>query len=368
MKVAPAMILSTVLLGGTALIPTIANAAPLPSAHYSAQQTALVGKTLSMTATAYGPSLKDNYPYGPVDAFGKPLVSGDVAVDPRVIPLGTRLYVSGYHTPYLPAGGFVAVARDTGGAIKGNRIDLFINGNASEVSSFGIQHVTVKVLGPTGSNPPTVAAPAPSVKTAVAHPAPSHAQTVTLHPSTPTPTVTKTHHSDGDHDRDDATASAAPQAPATVSPASPPATASTPSSSAAKATNSISPIRQSIVNRALAQVGDPYVWGGTSPAGFDCSGLTQWVYAKNGIRIPRLVKAQMAFGTPIKQSQLRPGDLVFFHTYLPGASHVGIYIGKHGSIAHAFVAADNPSVGVRIDNLDTSKWQTIYVGADSYLP
>ena len=104
-------------------------------------------RVLRLTATAYGPSLQDNYPYGPTDAFGKPLVAGDVAVDPRVIPLGTRLYVTGYHTPYLPSGGFYAVARDTGGAIKGSRIDLFINGSRAEVSSFGVQHVKVTVLG-----------------------------------------------------------------------------------------------------------------------------------------------------------------------------------------------------------------------------
>lgn len=102
---------------------------------------------LRLTATAYGPSLQDNYPYGPTDAFGKPLVAGDVAVDPRVIPLGTRLYVTGYHSPYLPAGGFYAVARDTGGAIKGNRIDIFINGTRAQVSAFGVQHVKVTVLG-----------------------------------------------------------------------------------------------------------------------------------------------------------------------------------------------------------------------------
>jgi 3D (Asp-Asp-Asp) domain-containing protein len=105
-----------------------------------------VVRVLHMTATAYGPSLQDNYPYGPVDAFGKPLVPGDVAVDPSVIPLNTHLYVTGYRSPYLPKGGEMAVARDTGGAIKGHRIDIFIDGNPQQVSSFGIQGVTVYVL------------------------------------------------------------------------------------------------------------------------------------------------------------------------------------------------------------------------------
>lgn len=100
-----------------------------------------------MVATAYGPSLADNYPYGPTDYFGNPLVPGDVAVDPNVIPLGTRLYVTGYQTPYLPAGGFYAVARDEGGAIQGDRIDLYIDGSPAQVSSFGIQGVKVTIVG-----------------------------------------------------------------------------------------------------------------------------------------------------------------------------------------------------------------------------
>lgn len=100
-----------------------------------------------MTATAYGPSLQDNYPYGPTDAFGDPLQAGMVAVDPSVIPLKSTVYVQGYHDAYLPSGGFVGRAMDTGGAIRGQRIDIFMNDNARIVSDFGIQPVTVYVLG-----------------------------------------------------------------------------------------------------------------------------------------------------------------------------------------------------------------------------
>lgn len=99
-----------------------------------------------MRATAYGPSLKDNYPYGPVDAFGQPLKSGMVAVDPRVIPLKTRVYVAGYTDRRLPHGGFLGRAMDTGGAIKGQRIDIFMNANSQTVSNFGIEPVTVYTL------------------------------------------------------------------------------------------------------------------------------------------------------------------------------------------------------------------------------
>ncbi len=104
-------------------------------------------KAYHMVATSYGPSLQDNYPYGPTDAFGQPLEDGMVAVDPRVIPLHSVLYVTGYHDNYLPTGGFLGQAMDTGGAIKGDRVDLFINAPENVINDFGVQQVTVYVLG-----------------------------------------------------------------------------------------------------------------------------------------------------------------------------------------------------------------------------
>ncbi len=104
-------------------------------------------KAYHMVATSYGPSLQDNYPYGPTDAFGQPLQNGMVAVDPSVIPLHSVVYVKGYHDNYLPQGGFLGQAMDTGGAIKGDRVDLFINANPTVISDFGVQQVTVYVLG-----------------------------------------------------------------------------------------------------------------------------------------------------------------------------------------------------------------------------
>lgn len=102
---------------------------------------------LNLTATAYGPSLQDNYPYGATDYFGRPLIPGDVAVDPSVIPLGTRLWITGYSSPVLPQGGFMARAVDEGDAIQGNRVDIYINGSEATVSNFGVQHVTAYILG-----------------------------------------------------------------------------------------------------------------------------------------------------------------------------------------------------------------------------
>lgn len=109
-----------------------------------------VVRTLTMLATAYGPSVRDNYPYGAVDYFGQPLAFGMVAVDPNVIALGTTLFVQGYRDPGLPANGFVARALDEGGAIRGARIDIFLPAPGPVVAQFGIQQVRVSVLAPAG--------------------------------------------------------------------------------------------------------------------------------------------------------------------------------------------------------------------------
>jgi 3D (Asp-Asp-Asp) domain-containing protein len=128
--------------------PAATKVAPVARADAASQVIAgrNVQATLHLTATAYAPTYQDNYPYGPVDYYGRPLVAGDIAVDPRVIPLGTLLWVTGYASPDLPSGGFLARAVDTGGAIQGNRIDIFINQSESEVSNFGVQQVTAYVL------------------------------------------------------------------------------------------------------------------------------------------------------------------------------------------------------------------------------
>jgi 3D (Asp-Asp-Asp) domain-containing protein len=84
---------------------------------------------------------------GPVCALdGSRLRPGMIAVDPKVIPLGSKVYVTGYTHPALPFGGFVGIAADTGGAIKGNRIDIYMEASPSSVSAFGFQNVKVYIL------------------------------------------------------------------------------------------------------------------------------------------------------------------------------------------------------------------------------
>jgi cell wall-associated NlpC family hydrolase len=90
-------------------------------------------------------------------------------------------------------------------------------------------------------------------------------------------------------------------------------------------------------------LGQPVVWGGASPIqGFDCSGLVQYVYRQAGINLPRTADLQFLVGRTVAVSSLQPGDLVYFTTYEPGASHVGIYIGRdkfiHTSFSQGIVA------------------------------
>jgi peptidoglycan DL-endopeptidase CwlO len=82
---------------------------------------------------------------------------------------------------------------------------------------------------------------------------------------------------------------------------------------------------------ALGERGVRYVWGGTSPSGFDCSGLMQWAYRHAGVTLPRSSSAQSSVGHPVSKADLRPGDLVFFYSPV---SHVGMYVGN-GMVVHA---------------------------------
>jgi 3D (Asp-Asp-Asp) domain-containing protein len=102
-------------------------------------------KVLDIKASAYSAAPEENG-WGAVDYFGNPLKLGTIAVDPKVIPFGTKVYITGYDFSGLPKGGMIAKATDSGSAIKGNRIDIFVPGSHSFVSNFGIQNVKVYIL------------------------------------------------------------------------------------------------------------------------------------------------------------------------------------------------------------------------------
>jgi peptidoglycan DL-endopeptidase CwlO len=116
-----------------------------------------------------------------------------------------------------------------------------------------------------------------------------------------------------------------------------------------------SKMAQQLTRSALRFLGSPYVFGGTTASGFDCSGFVQHVFAMLGIGLPRTADAQYDVGRPAVGGP-RPGDLVFFDTY-GGVSHVGIYLGR-GQFVHA-----SSSHGVMVSRLSESYWASRYVGA-----
>ena len=112
-----------------------------------------------------------------------------------------------------------------------------------------------------------------------------------------------------------------------------------------------------VIQFSMRYLGVPYVFGGTTADGFDCSGFTRHVYRTVGVALPRTADDQFEVGRAVSLSRLQPGDMVFFTTYASGASHSGIYIGDGN-----FISATT-SRGVAIDRLNSSYWGPRYVGA-----
>jgi peptidoglycan DL-endopeptidase LytE len=116
---------------------------------------------------------------------------------------------------------------------------------------------------------------------------------------------------------------------------------------------------QSIVANAMKYLGYRYVFGGTSPGGFDCSGFVYYIHNHSGAPVGRGMWQQYNGGVHIPQSALQPGDTVFFaNTYMPGLSHDGIYIG-----GGQFIHASDERTGVTISSINSSYWAAHYVGA-----
>jgi peptidoglycan DL-endopeptidase CwlO len=108
-----------------------------------------------------------------------------------------------------------------------------------------------------------------------------------------------------------------------------------------------------VVGIAMQYLGIPYVYGGSSPSGFDCSGFVMYVYSQVGVSLPHNAAAQYGYGTPVDRSQLQPGDLVFFN----GLGHNGIYVGG-GSFIHS------PHTGDVVKISSLSGWyDSTWVGA-----
>ncbi len=127
-----------------------------------------------------------------------------------------------------------------------------------------------------------------------------------------------------------------------------------------KATSSNRAVKD-LLARARSYMGVPYVWGGTTPDGFDCSGYVQYVYREVGVKLPRTADVQYNEGKRVAWGSEAPGDMVFFETYAPGASHVGIYLGDRQFI-HA-----SSSGCVRVSSLEENYFKEHYLGAKRVL-
>ena len=103
---------------------------------------------------------------------------------------------------------------------------------------------------------------------------------------------------------------------------------------------------QIAVDSALAQQGKPYVWGGTGPSGYDCSGLTYSAYQAAGVQLPRVSRDQATAGVYVDRANLQPGDLIFFYDPV---GHVGMYIGN-GQMVHSSTFG-NPVAVVPVDSM-----------------
>lgn len=117
--------------------------------------------------------------------------------------------------------------------------------------------------------------------------------------------------------------------------------------------------RTEVLQTALAYRGVPYRYGGDDPAtGFDCSGFIQFVLAEHALTVPRTAAEQFRIGRRVQARDIQEGDLVFFSTVAPGASHVGLALS-----ATEFVHAPATSGVVRVERLNAAYWQSRFVGA-----
>jgi cell wall-associated NlpC family hydrolase len=117
------------------------------------------------------------------------------------------------------------------------------------------------------------------------------------------------------------------------------------------------PEASAIVQTALSFRGVPYRNGGSGPAGFDCSGLVQYVFAQHGIGLPREVRDQFRVGSDVRVAGVEPGDLVFFNTGAQGPSHVGLAIG-----GDQFVHAPSSRGVVRVERFSAPYWASRIIG------
>jgi cell wall-associated NlpC family hydrolase len=124
----------------------------------------------------------------------------------------------------------------------------------------------------------------------------------------------------------------------------------------------LDPLRAQVIFTAMQMVGVPYLWGGSTPAGFDCSGLVQYAYSNAGLQLPRTAAEQLAASTPLTLEDAVAGDLLFFSDR-SRTSHVAIYLGQG-----RFVHAPNGGNSVSLDDLASSYWRMHFSRAGRIIP
>ena len=118
------------------------------------------------------------------------------------------------------------------------------------------------------------------------------------------------------------------------------------------------PDADAITSTALGLRGVPFVNGGSTLAGFDCSGFTSFVFQQHGVELPRLAAAQYRIGSEVDPAAIEAGDLLFFTTVAPGASHVALALG-----GDEFIHAPSERGQVRVERLSSSYWSRRFLGA-----
>jgi cell wall-associated NlpC family hydrolase len=331
--------------GATPVLPSRRSAAVAQAGGGSDQEAATVGGGVGLpigdTASA-APSTR-TYEVQPGDTlagiaetFGvdvSTILSSNGIDDPDTIKPGSELRI-------LPVKGleYSVQANETLADIAWKyQVDLGLLLDYNDLDDPDVIHIGAKLVVPGGKlRAEAIPAPAPVVEA----PAPARVQSAPAGNAAVAVAAPKP-------------AAPAPK-PAAPAPAPPPRPAPPPAPPMAVGDGG-----DTIVANAMKYLGYRYVFGGTSPAGFDCSGFVYYIHNHSGAPVGRGMWQQYNGGAHIPLSALQPGDTVFFaNTYMPGLSHDGIYIGNG-----QFIHASDERTGVTISSIYTSYWQAHYVGA-----
>lgn len=322
-------------------LPAPASPPPTPSAVVGGSYVVQDGDSVSSIAGALGTD---------VDA----LIATNQLAAPYVLQPGQKLTIPSTQPTPRPA---VATATPPGPAIKAHPPSRYVvragDTLAHIASVFGLDLQTI--VADNGITDPSLLQPGQQLVLAVAprKPRAEPAKPV-AEPITPTVVPTAT-----PRPIPSPTPSPTPSPNPSPTPSPIPTPRATPAPSPAPVRSHNPGAGWNVVSVASKYLGYPYVWGGTSPSGFDCSGFVWYVYGQAGVPIPRELYNQASTGKAVARGDLQAGDIVFFaNTYKSGLSHDGIYIG-----GGRFISAADYNTGVIVSSLSDAYWSAHYSGA-----